>query len=488
MSPVRNKYIAKLYKAKTEKISNGVSKVYLIGAGPGGAGLITVRALEILRQADVVIYDYLVDKKLLNYTKKDAELICCDKLGKNRYSDGFLVHQERIDALVVKKAREGKKVIRLKNGDPSTFGRLSQELDNLVKERIEFEVVSGVTAASAASAGSGIPLTSRKFASSCVFVAGHEDPAKGKSAVDWDALNRSGTIVLYMAVESLGRIVKELLKYGKDKDTAVAIVKDASLITQKTLIGTLNDIAKKAKADKIKPPAIIIIGNVVKLEKRFNWLKKTRRILFTGLSKERFFIKGAYFHLPLIKIEPMEDYGEFDGYLRDIKAFDWIVFSSRYGVEYFFKRLLAIGLDARALESIKIAAIGNSTKMRLLDFSITADLVPKIESSEGLLEEFTKIDIKEKKIFLPRSDISDKNLNKGFEKLGAILSASYAYRNVALKDLPNLDLNSFNEVVFTSPSGVRNFVKRYGRLPKKIKKSFIGEVTLKEAKRCRISD
>ena len=192
---------------KTKIIKN---KVYLVGAGPADPGLITVRGREILRQADVVIYDYLVDKRLLEFAKEKAELICCDKLSKDRYSDGFLIHNEKIGQLVIKKVKEGKRVIRLKNGDPSIFSRLSQELETLVKNKIEFEIVPGVTAASAASSFSGIPLTDRRFASSCVFATGHEDPRKLESALDWDSLSESGTIVLYMAVENISQIVKKL--------------------------------------------------------------------------------------------------------------------------------------------------------------------------------------------------------------------------------------------------------------------------------------
>ena len=464
------------------------AKVYLVGAGPGKPDLITVRGLNILKEAEVVIYDYLVDKRLLEETKEGVELICSDQLGKKRYSDGFLKTQDRISDLMVKKAKEGKKVIRLKNGDPSIFSRCSQELDALVKKRIEFEIVPGITAASTASSLSGIPLTDRKFASSCVFVTGHEAPIKKKSLIDWDSLAKSDTVVLYMAVENLDKIIKKILRAGKDKSTAVAIVQDASLLTQKVLTGTLRDIMTKAKSQKIKPPAIIIIGKVVELEKKFNWLKKNKRILFTGLSKERFFERGSYFHLPLIKIEPMKDYEEFDNYLRNIKEFDWIVFASRYGVEYFLKRLKNIGLDLRILANIRIAAIGNSTKSRLLDSAIVADLVPKEESSEGLIEEFKKIDVKDKKIFLPRSDISDKGLSNALGELGAMVTTSFAYRNVIPKGLPDLDLNFFDEIVFTSPSTVRNFKKRYKKIPKNVKIRCIGNVTLKEAKRCRPLD
>jgi len=460
-------------------------KVYLVGAGPGKADLITLRGLEILRQADVVVYDYLVDKAILKEAKPIAELICCDKVAKKgRYSDGFLIHQEKIHALVVKKAKEGKKVIRLKNGDPSIFSRISQELEALIKNRIDFEIVPGVTAASSASAFSGIPLTDRKYASSCVFVTGHEDSGKEGSALDWKHLARCGTIVLYMAIDNLDRIVKELLLAGKPQDTPCVIFQDIGSAAQKLVVGRLEDILSKAKKRKVKAPAIIIIGQVVKLEKKFNWLKKTRKILFTGISKERFFNKGTYIHLPLIKIAPLASYRKFDTHLKNVGGFDWLVFTSRYGVKYFFERLQAIGLDSRCLSGVQIAAIGNSTKGVLLERGIHPELVPKEESSAGLLNEFKKINLENKKIFLPRSDLSDKGLTDGVKKMGARVTASIAYRNEMPGDLPDLELESFDEIIFTSPSGVRNFMKRYGPVPATIKVSCIGEVTRRETRRC----
>src|SRR3972149_10607129 len=278
------------------------NKVYLIGAGPGAPGLITIRADAILRQADVIIYDYLVNKRILEAAKPDAELICRDVPGKKRYTKGLINYNERINELLIKKAKSGKKVVHLKNGDVSIFSRLSQELEAFIKENIEFEIVPGVTAASAASAFSGIPLTDRRFTSSCVFVTGHEDPSKKQSALDWNILSQSGTMVLYMAIENLEKITKKLISSGNSLDTPVAIIQDASLLTQRLLLGTLKDIAKKAKKQKLIPPSIVIIGKVVESEKDFNWLKKTKRILFTGISPERFFEKGFIFHLPLIKI------------------------------------------------------------------------------------------------------------------------------------------------------------------------------------------
>jgi uroporphyrinogen III methyltransferase/synthase len=361
-------------------------------------------------------------------------------------------------------------------------------LEALAREGIEFEIVPGITGAIAASCLSGIPLTDRRFASSCIFATGHEDPAKKKSLIDWKNITKNGTVVLYMSVKNLNNAIEKILNSGKDRDTPVAIVQDASLLSQRVLTGTLENIVARAEKEKLRPPAMVIIGKVAKLEREFNWLKRNKRILFTGLSKERFFEKCVYFHLPLIKIEPLRDYREFDGYLRKIREFDWIVFASRYGVEYFFKRFQALGYDARILGNIKVAAIGNSTRNRLLDFGIAADLVPRKESSEGLLARFQKENLKGKRIFLPRSDISDKGLEKGLKRFGAEVSASFAYRNVMPDDLPDLDLKSFDEIMFTSPSIVRNFKKRYKNLPEHIKVRCIGEVTLREAKKWKFVD
>lgn len=460
-----------------------INKVYLVGAGPSSS-LITARGLLILRQADVVIYDYLVDYALLNEAKDGAQLISCNSLGKKCHLDGFLHSQDKINALMVKKAKEGKRVIRLKNGDPSIFSRISQELAALAENKIGFEVVPGVTSASSAACFLGIPLTDRRFSSSVVFVTGHEDPDKDKSSIDWKSIAGCGTIVLYMAVENISKISCELIKCGRPKDTPVMAISYAGCLNQKTIKAKLNDISLAVRKERIQPPAIFIIGKVVDFEKNFNWLKKGQRILFTGLSNERFFTKEAYFHLPLISIIPISDYTEFDNYLKQIAGYDWLIFTSRYGAEYFFRRLNAVGLDSRELKNINIAAIGNSTKKRLQDFGIIADLVPENESSQGILEEFAKIDIRDRKIFLPRSNLSDKGLTEKLKSFGAKVTAGVCYKNVMPRHLPDLDLNTFSEIMFTSPSGVRNFVQRYGgKIPKKTKVSCIGGVTLKEAKR-----
>lgn len=440
-----------------------MKKVYLVGAGPGSPGLITLKGFELLKQADVIIYDNLVDKRLLEYAREGAELICRE--------DG--------SKIMIKRAKEGKRVVRLKNGDPAIFGRLSQELELLRKNRIGFEIVPGVTAASAVSAYTGVPLTDRRFSSSVVFVTGHEDGEKKGSLIDWENISKCGTLVLYMSVKNLSEIIETLYRTGWPGNTPVIAVSNAGGINQKVVKGTLRDIAGKKE---IVAPAVIIVGEVVRLEKDFNWFRKSKKVLFTGLSKERFFTDKTYIHLPMIKIVRLEDYSEFDNYLKRIKDFHWIVFTSRYGVWYFFERLYTLGYDSRILNNIKIAAIGGSTKMKLQEFGIIADLVPKRESSEGLLCEFKNIEINQKRVFLPRSDISDKGIEDGLKRLGALVTACIAYRNVMPDALPDIDINSFDEIIFTSPSGVRNFIKRYG-IPRRVKISCIGDVTRKEVER-----
>ena len=464
------------------------NKVYLIGAGPGRPDLITVRGLDILRSADVVIYDYLIDKKLLDEVRPGARVISCRSLGKKCYYGDSIKAQKKISELVVKEAKKGKRVVRIKNGDPSIFSRVSEEIEALVKNRIEFEIVPGVTAASAAAAFTGALLIDRNSSSSVVILTGREAQDRNKTNLDWKAIACFNTIVIYMGVNNLSRIVNKLIKAGKSKYTPVVVVSEAGGINQKTLRAKLENIAEKVKIMSIPAPAIFIIGKTVELENDFNWLRKTKKVLFTGLSKERFFMDATYYHLPLINIGPLDDYREFDGHLKKIKAFDWIVFASRYGVEYFFKRFKKIKYDSRVLSNINIAAVGNSTRSRLLDFGISADLVPQKESSEGLIKEFQKINLKGKKIFLPRSDISDKGLEKALKSLGAVVTSSFAYKNRITEDLPDIDMSGFDKIMFTSPSTVRNFKARYGDLPGTVKVECIGDRTLREAKRCQLLD
>lgn len=248
----------------TSKISNGV---YLVGAGPGAPELITLEGLEYVRKADVIIYDHLVSKEILRLAKSGAEKIPCAKFGK-RHKNGFTVEQDKINQLLVKKAKEGKVVVRLKNGDPFIFGRGGQEAESLAQAGIPFKVIPGVTAATAAAASAGIPLTDRRYASVLSLITGHEDSSKKISAIDWKNISAKGTLVFYMGVENLLLIVQKLIQFGRAPDTPVAIIERATLPKEKIVFGNLKNIIRKAKEKNIKPPAIIIVGEVVKLSQK----------------------------------------------------------------------------------------------------------------------------------------------------------------------------------------------------------------------------
>ena len=496
--------------------------LYIVGAGPGDPDLITLKGFKILKQADVIIYDYLVDRRVLEYANKTAELICTDDLDRGKYSDSFSKRQEKINELLVKKVKEGKKVVRLKNGDPSIFGRLNEELEFLNKHKVNYIIVPGVTAATAAGCYCGIPLTVRGLSSSVVITTGHEDKNKKDKFVDWQKIAQIDTIVLYMAVENLEDIVENLIKYGKDKNTKIAVISNVSKINQKIVVGELKNIVEKVKKENITVPAVVIIGDVVEKERKFNWFKKIKKVLYTGISEERFFENTLYFHIPMIAIKPLEDYTELDNWIKKLcitnnfqikthnselitqnHSIDWLVFTSRFGVYYFFDRLLKLGYDSRKLNGIKIAAIGSSTANKLKEYGIVADLVPKNECSDGLVEEFKKLFTKthnlkpttqnpqsKTSILLIRSDIADKNLAKRLTELGYKVYSCVAYRNVMPDNLPDLDLSGLSlnggidEIYFSSPSTVRNFVSRYGKPYCKIRT--IGKVTENEARKFKI--
>lgn len=457
-------------------------KVYLIGAGPGEVDLITVRGAKIISQADVIIYDYLVDRNCLKYAKADAEIICADELDKNRFSDGFAKRQDLINEFIIKKAKEGKRVVRLKNGDPFIFGRANEELTALLRENIEFAVIPGVTSATAAACFSGIPLTSRDSSSSVVFLTGHQATNR---KLKWKHIAKIDTIVIYMGVENLKKIIKRLIKCGVNEDKPVAVISNATKFNQKTFISNLKNVLNSSF--EFRPPAIIIIGDVVKKEKDFNWFRKSKKVLFTGLSDERFFEDGIIFHIPFIEILPLQDYSHLDKVIKKIEKFDWIVFVSRYGVYYFFERLFKLGFDARILNRIKIAAIGMSTANRLKEYGIIADLIPKIENSDGLVEEL-KRKVKNKSVLLLRSDIADKGLEEKLKRYAKNIVSVIAYRNVMPEKIPDIDLNFFDEIIFTSPSTVRNFYKTYDKIPERIKVKCIGKVTEAEFKKYRFNE
>ncbi|MEE9515206.1 MAG: uroporphyrinogen-III C-methyltransferase, partial [Candidatus Brocadiales bacterium] len=334
-----------------------MKKVYLVGSGPGDPGLITVKAVECITKADVIIYDYLVGEELLKYAREDAEIIYVGKQG-GRHT----LEQDEINDLIVEKARQDKTVTRLKGGDPFVFGRGGEEAVYLAERGISFEVVPGVTAAIAAPAYAGIPVTHRDYTSTLGLITGHENPEKGGSALPWDKLSTAvGTLGVYMGIKNLPYIVKELLKNGRPKDTPVAIIRWGTTSRQETLVGTLEDIVERSK--DIKPPAITVVGEVVKLRERLNWFETRplfgRTVVVTrsrdqasDFARELEERGARVIEFPTIKVTEPTDISPLDKAIRELSTFHWVVFTSVNGVEAFFRRLFHLGMDVRELKGV----------------------------------------------------------------------------------------------------------------------------------------
>jgi uroporphyrinogen III methyltransferase / synthase len=445
------------------------AKVYLVGAGPGDPGLITVKGKECIQKADILIYDYLASPSLLRYADPKAEMIYVGKKGGDH-----TLSQDGINKLIVEKSKTGSIVTRLKGGDPFIFGRGGEEAEVLIEAGIPFEVVPGVTSAIAAPAYAGIPLTHRKFTSTVAFITGHEDPNKDNSNIDWASLARGiGTLVFLMGVKNLPDIVDQLIKNGKSPDTPVALVRWGTTSRQETVTGILSDIVERVRAAKLKAPAIIVIGDVVRLRERMKWFENRsligKKIVVTRAREQasdlviRLLEMGAeVLECPTIKVVPVEDLKPLDSAIFSLKSYDWIVFTSVNGVRYFFERLFSKGLDTRALGHLRTAAIGPATADMLLRFGLKTDIVPESFRAESVVESFLKENIRGKKILLPRAREARPILPVELRKMGADVDEINTYHTVQdrknadilLEDLQN---NNIDMVTFTSSSTVKNF-------------------------------
>ena len=371
-------------------------KVYLVGAGPGDPLLVTLRAVQCLAAADVVLYDYLVNPQILAHARSRAELISLGAHGRTK-----IWTQGEINERMVEGALAGKTVVRLKGGDPTVFGRLAEELAALAARKIPSEIVPGITAALAAGSYAGVPITHRELASAVALVTGREDADKAQSSLDYEALARfPGTLVLYMGVTTAPEWTSGLLKAGKPADTPVAIIRRCSLPDQTAVYTTLGQTAATMEgAKKIRPPVIVVIGDVARLGPELSWFEKrplfgkkvaiTRAVQQAGELHARLAELGAeVLEQPAIEIYPVEDPAPFDNILKDrLRAFDWIIFSSANGVEKFFERLFALGRDARGLSDVKLAVIGPGTAQKLREYHLLADLVPTEYRAEALAAE-----------------------------------------------------------------------------------------------------
>jgi uroporphyrinogen III methyltransferase / synthase len=473
------------------------AKVYLVGAGPGDIGLVTLRAKECIENADVIVYDHLANPDTLGWARDDAEVIYAGKEpGESRPT------QQEINALLIQKAREGKEVVRLKGGDPFVFGRGAEEAQAIADAGIPFEIVPGITSSIAGPAYAGIPVTHRSHNSQVTFFTGHEDPAKTESAIDYAALAKlGGTQVMLMGVERLGLITNEMMKHGMRRDLPVALVRWATTGQQETLTGTLQDIAKKAVANGFTAPAVAVFGEVVALRDNLNWYEKEnrpllgKRVVVTRTRKQASVLSnklralGAHvIELPTIRIEPPTDLREFAELVQDAHVYDWIVFTSANGVEAFFNIFFKLYDDAREIGGARIAAIGPATAQRVKDFYLHVDLQPQEFVAEDVVREFQKQgSIENLKILVVRAEKARDVLPKELSALGAIVDEAFAYRTVPeTRDTSGarrqLARDGADLITFTSSSTVENFLALGLPWPKGMQVASIGPITSKTAR------
>ncbi|MDP3260873.1 MAG: uroporphyrinogen-III C-methyltransferase [Thermodesulfovibrionales bacterium] len=454
-------------------------RVYLVGAGPGDIGLLTVKGMKCLQRADAVVYDFHLNAQVLNYIKHDAEFIYAGKRGGHH-----TMTQDEINNVLVEKAKEGKVVCRLKGGDPFVFGRGGEEAEALAENNIDFEVVPGVSSAVAAPAYAGIPITHRGYSSSFAVIPGYEDMTKEESAIDWAKLaTGAGTLIFLMAVKNMDVLVKKLMENGRSPDTPVAVIRWGTRPDQKTITGTLRDIADIVKEKDIKPPAVMVVGEVVKLRKTLMWYEKKpmfgHRVLVTREHAGGFEpledLGAEMIEFPTIEIAPPENYDELDRAINKIEAYNWIIFTSGNGVKYFLKRMMEKDKDIRDLKGIKICAIGTKTAAEIKKYGIKVDLIPEEFNAEGLIEAFLKIQnsklknqsLKGIKILLPRAEKAREIFPEKVRELGGEIDVPVTYRAVK-PEMHGKRLKRFlkegriSVATFTSASTFDNFMEIIG--------------------------
>ncbi len=452
-------------------------KVSLVGAGPGDPGLLTLKALRLLREADLVVYDYLANPEHLRHVKKGARTICVGKRFRyHRFS------QDKINRMILKFAKSGKKVVRLKGGDPYLFGRGGEEALFLEERKVPFEVVPGVTSATACAAYSGIPLTHREHNSSVTFLTGHKAHDENLDQIDWrNIIALNGTIVIYMGFYNLGTIAKKLIQEGMKSSTLVSVIEWGTLPRQKSCDGTLASIDARVRAKKMGAPAIIIVGDVVSLKNKLNWYEKLplfgRTVLVTrsrdkasSLRDKLEELGASVIELPTIEIVPPASYAAMDRAIGSLPTYDWVVFTSTYGADYFFDRLRQHKKDSRAFGSAKIASVGPETSAAIRRRGVLPDLEPKRYETSALVEEFKKKfgKLKDSKILLLRTNIAPPELEKGLGQLGARVHRVEAYRTRRPAAIPDqakeaLQKQKIDFVTFTSSSTATHFVRLLGK-------------------------
>ncbi len=443
--------------------------VSLIGAGPGDPTLVSVRGAVRIAQADVLLYDRLASPRLVALARPEAELINVGKM-----PDRHPIPQEEIQQLLVRHARAGRRVARLKGGDPFVFGRGGEECEALAEAGAPFEVVPGITAAVAAPAYAGIPVTHRDWTATFALVTGHEDPTKAESNIDFGALAKIGTVAFYMGVKQLAANTAKLMEAGLDPETPAALIRWGTRADQETLVGTVRTIADQAAEAKLRPPAMTLIGQVVGLRERLNWFETRplfgRRIVVTRTRQQASALSGKLMALgadvieaPTIQIVPPDDYGPIDAALRRIADYDWLVLTSVNGVDAMIERMRACGLDARALAGVRIAAIGSATADRLREAFLEPELIPEKFVAEALADEIIRLgDVSGKRFLLLRADIARPALRDALTAAGAACEDLDIYRTVRADALPpevaeGIPGGRIDWITFTSSSTFTNF-------------------------------
>jgi uroporphyrinogen III methyltransferase/synthase len=472
--------------------------VYLVGAGPGRADLITVRGAEVLAEADCVIYDKLANPALLKFARKDVEVIPVPK----RIGTGSCT-QDEINRVLVEKALAGKTVVRLKGGDPCIFGRASEELAALSAAGVDFEIVPGVTAGVAVASYAGVMLTDRDTSSQVAFITGQEAPGKAETGIDWDLLAKfNGTIVFYMGMGNLDSIVRQLIEKGRDTRTPAAVIANATLPTQRVVKAPLDRIGAECERCGIKPPAIVVIGAVAHGDVRFDWLSKrplfgkTIVVARDAAGNADFagrIIKRGGNPLPFatIRIKPLTNSNEFLTALARFSQYEWIIFTSGNGVRIVFEALEALGKDARVFGSAKVAAIGKQTADSLARFGVRADFVPDVFTGRELGKQLIgAANVSGKKILLLRSQIASNELVELLSAGGAQVDNVAVYTAVTEKKEPSrlvtgIRNGTIDWLTFASPSSVDGF---FEQVPAeavgagKVKVASIGPVTSERLK------
>jgi uroporphyrinogen III methyltransferase/synthase len=466
--------------------------VYLVGAGPGDPGLMTVRGAELVASADVILYDRLISQAALSGAREDAELVY---VGKRPGAPE--IPQSEIETTMVERARAGGSVVRLKGGDPFVFGRGGEEAETLAAAGVPFEVVPGVTAGVAAPAYAGIPVTHREDASAVAFVAGHEDPSKDGSSIDWDALARfRGTLVLYMSVKRLPDVAARLIAGGRSADEPAAAVERGTTPAQRTVAATLADLPDAVAAAGIAPPAVMLIGPVAARRETIGWLE--RRPLFglrvvvtraraqaSGLAATLAALGADVIELPAIRVVPRIDSAEVSDAVGAIHSYALVCLTSPNGVRLLFDALEAAGLDARALANATVAAIGPGTARALAARGIRADVVPERSVAEALVESLEAVDVTDRPVLVARAADARDVLPDALRERRAKVDVVALYETVAEEPDPEAveAASSADYVTFTSSSTVRNFVAAIGGgFPERARVASIGPVTSEAAR------